>query len=584
MNPLMLALAPGAAAAGAALLLRRWKKGFYGYHPLHLLLLWVLPFAGGGFHGMVNGIVCVLLALFLVRTAGRSGGLNLYLNWSAVGVASVALGFLVTPVWAADRGMALFGTGRGLALLLAMAALMQLPREENRRGLELLPITGAVMTGCGIVLLCVPGTADWVSVNGRLSGFLQYPNTFAVLLLAGLAWNGTKSSQSPVDLLVEMMLMLGVVLSGSRTAFVLLLFLVAVMLIRNREWRRRGWLMAAFVVALGGAAVLSWLGLLTGGDRLNTISLSSGTFLARLLYFRDALGLIASHPFGLGYWGYRAVQGAVQTGRYAVTFVHNGLLQLLLDVGWIPAGLIAAALLRVCLRKGTDSRNRLMLLVVLGHCMLDFDLQFLCIWMILLLGMELHAGTSRSVRIGWKPLTVLCGVMAAVCLWLGTGEALYQLGSVDGCLTVTPFHTEALEYTLTELEEPEELESTALRILDWKPSSSIAHSAMANVCLSRGDVAGMIENKQLAIASSRYTVGEYCDYIAKLYAVYGMYVQAQDHASAEYCAKLLGEVPEMLQQVEESTSELAWLTGEDPSMKLPVEYEQLLAYFASAES
>jgi hypothetical protein len=136
-----------------------------------------------------------------------------------------------------------------------------------------------------------------------------------------------------------------------------------------------------------------------------------------------------------------------------------------------------------------------------------------------------------------------------------------------------------LEHTLPDITDPEELEETAGQILALNSQSSIAHSAMANARLSRGDVAGMIESKRQAIACSRYSAEEYCDYIYKLYSVYAAYAKAGDQASAEYCAELLSQVPEMIREVEQSSSKLAYLTGEDPVIELPEEYRQLLALF-----
>ena len=121
-------------------------------------------------------------------------------------------------------------------------------------------------------------------------------------------------------------------------------------------------------VAAGSAGIL---------ERFTNISFGASTFLGRILYVQDALPLILKHPFGLGYYGYYFIQQSVQTGVYTVVNAHNELIQILLDAGVIPAVFMGAAVLRSVFTKRTQSRNRIVLSIMILHSLFDYDFQFL---------------------------------------------------------------------------------------------------------------------------------------------------------------------------------------------------------------
>lgn len=566
-----------AGGAGAALLIR-WLLEKRNMHIPGVLvyLTFVLPFAAGGFHSYVAMITVWILVLDLLRQVRRNRKFRFVFAFPSEAVIFLVLCYCVSPLWAADRGMAAFGVVRYLPLVLYMLVLMQYSPEERKNALLLLPWCGAAMTMVTCLLLPIPAMQPHITVNGRLAGFFQYPNTFAAFLLAGLVLSQTKENRQKLDFLGDAVLIFGIVLSGSRTVFVLLLAALAGIL-----WLRRSKkLVLSLGITLGAGLLLallaSQLGLLRNADRFTAISTSSGSFLVRLLYFKDALPVIARHPFGIGYLGYRAMEGTFQTGRYGVSFIHNGLLQMLLDVGWAPSVMMAALFLKTMLSKKTAPGNRLLLFVLLGHCMMDFDLQFFAFWVVLLTVLDFESG---SVHYAKKKKTLgmgLCAVILCVCTWLGTGDLLHSLGKNDLCLKVTPFHTDALVTALQTTADPEELDDLADRVLKNNPTHALAYSAKANAAFARGRVVEMMQYKEQAIRCARYSTEEYVDYYEKLYAVYLRYQELGDSTSAAYCMEKLRTIPELMARVSEGTDPLARLTGEDQTLRLPEAYLQML--------
>lgn len=383
-----------AAAVVALLLMAILKKNIPSLQPVIFWLLFVLPFAVGGFYTWTAVPVSGVLLFALWQKVQANGKLSFSLNISSAALIAVFAGFCLTSLWAADKGMAVFGFVRFFPVLLFAVLLMQLSSEEKDTVLAPIPLAGAIMTVSSFLLQLIPALNPAFTVNGRLAGFFEYPNVFAAFLLAGLMLQGTRENRSITDIIVDTILIIGVIISGSRTAFILMIGAFIYLFAVRRKLSVLLQHIGALAVGLVVSHFLSEYGVMDNADRYTTISPTSGTFLVRLLYYKDALLQILKHPFGVGYMGYYAMEPSFQTGRYAVAYVHNGLLQLMLDVGWIPALLMAAAFVKAIFSKTTSAAARGVLLVVLAHCMLDFDLQYLAMWLILVACLPVSEGKT----------------------------------------------------------------------------------------------------------------------------------------------------------------------------------------------
>ena len=123
---------------------------------------------------------------------------------------------------------------------------------------------------------------------------------------------------------------------------------------------------------IGGGAVLILLYCALSGQmdilsRFLKISLNQSTFIGRLLYAQDAFPTILKTPFGTGYMGYYFIQQSIQSGVYGIMFIHNDLLQILLDVGWIPFIVFVTAIVLSLLNRNTPLRYKLILLTITAH-------------------------------------------------------------------------------------------------------------------------------------------------------------------------------------------------------------------------
>ena len=528
------------------------------------------PFVFGLFFPWASAVVSLILTALLCLLV-RSGTLHLTRSIPFLTAAAIVVFHLGGIIWGVDRGMAPVGAVQFLPLPLFVLLLEQFALEQRMCLLRRTPYVASAMVVLSFVLGIIVPVDGWFFVAGRQAGFFQYPNTYAVYLLfaAVLVLFGSPLLFGRIPWLA--ILMLGIVLSGSRTAFVLLLAVLLVFLFREKaSGDRLCVLVLGFLVLLGSVFYVLLSGERSGIGRFLTISLSSSEFLGRLLYAQDALPVILKHPLGLGYTGYRWLQGSFQTGVYSVQHVHNELLQLLLDVGWIPTGLFLWALWKsLCSPVGGFCR-KMLLAVLLLHSLLDFDTQFVSIALFRFLVMNTEVKATKPIR---KPLiAVLPLILSSVLsIWIGTSSILHYLGNSSVALRIDPVYTDALVSLLSD-SSAAETDLLADRILALNSSVSFAYDAKAQNAFSAGDVVAFVSRKQEAIRLSRYQLQEYLDYFDMLRITYERLLKRNDLAGAARCLEEIRQIPGMLEEVKAQTSPLGWRIRDLPSLELPPDY------------
>ena len=296
-------------------------------------LMFFTPFLFGGYHIWTSALFVVLLSVYLILFSLKSK-VNISLTLASLMLLPVS--YLVTSLWAVDSSTALYGFVKFLPVALFGFAVAPLKKEDKEKITDVIPYSAVAMGILSYALSFVPDLSESLLVAERLGGFFQYPNSFACFCLIGIPILLLKEKVTYKNWLVSALLIGIILLTGSRTVFVLLVFVAAAVLLKiNRKYRIR------LIALLGGALVLSVIIVFVTDSvqtvgRFLTISLESSTLLGRLLYYKDALPVILKKPFGLGYYGYYFSQGSFQTGVYSVAFIHNELLQMLLDIGWLP--------------------------------------------------------------------------------------------------------------------------------------------------------------------------------------------------------------------------------------------------------
>ena len=140
-------------------------------------ILAVMPFLLGGFFEWTCCLLSLLLLVLLVYKLRQSKTLRVSLGLSGVAMAALPLCYLLTVLWAQDRGMSLPGFFKFLPLGLFVLLFLQEEPEQRDAALEVLPWSGAVMTLLGLPLSYLPVMDGHLLVAGRQAGFFEYPNT-----------------------------------------------------------------------------------------------------------------------------------------------------------------------------------------------------------------------------------------------------------------------------------------------------------------------------------------------------------------------------------------------------------------------
>lgn len=518
------------------------------------LFLMVGISAVGLFHEYLSAAFSLLLCAGIIWLVIKNGEFKYKINLVGISLSVMLIFHLLSPIWAVDSGMSFLGFFKFLPVFLFIV----LMRQEGASADEVLaplPYFGAVATAVSAIFMNIPFSERYFSVAGRLAGTVQYPNTWAIFCLVCIiiALGGEKVTVWQAA--SSIVLLFGVFYTGSRTVFILTALTAVILFFRIKSWKIK---LSFIGLGLVGVIVFSLYVLISNDtyiiDRLMSISFKESTFVGRILYWQDALPQILKRPFGMGYMGYYFSQETFQSGKYYVMYAHNDLIQLLLDVGWIPALLFVAAFVKSLFSKMSFGRKAA-LIVFTFHVLFDFDLQFASMFIVYCLLLDCEGGKEKSV----KSTLIACisfGVLAIVSLYFSVATALHYYGKEEASLKMYGTNTMAQMNLLVETDDIEEANRIADDILKHNDCLAICYNAKSRYAYSKGNFADMMIYKRQALERRRYTIAEYEDYCNMLAVGYSLYVKAGDMASANVCKNELISVPDMIQSALDSVSPL----------------------------
>lgn len=538
----------------------------------------IVGILGGGYYVSVSAVTGIVLTGVLFYRMYVKKRITAAWDLNMAAFAVLVFGYLLSCLWAVDSGMALMGVVKFLPLLLFYVLVSGLT-DEREKMIASLPMLGCLMTAFSFVMMQFEVFEQWVSVAGRLSGFFQYPNTYALFMLICLIlvmWRFDYKKIDWLDIVYGVAAVFGIIMSGSRTVFVL----TAVAVIWVFAAKSSGKKVIISVLA-AGAVVAVILAVAAGSagilERFTNISFGASTFLGRILYVQDALPLILKHPFGLGYYGYYFIQQSVQTGVYTVVNAHNELIQILLDVGVIPAVFMGAAVLRSVFTKRTTDRNRIVLVILILHSLFDYDFQFMAMGFVLILFLDMRNIKTQKVPVLTGTVVGLTGAAAAgLSIMCGVSDVCYTSGNYKAAEKVYSGNTMAQLALLTKADKAEEMKAIAEKVIVDNQSVSLPYSALAQAAFADGDVEQFTEYKLKAIELAPYQYEEYENYLEVLVYCNDLYHQMGDKDGVRFCVEKAEEIPKMLEQVKENTSALGWKIVDRPQVTLSHENLEII--------
>lgn len=536
-------------------------------------LLLVMLVLAGCFHEYIACAAAAVIACVLLVQVSRKKQLLVRVNLTAGAVLLTVLGYVFTLIYAVDRGMALTGVFKVLPVLLFALLVMQ-EEGEGARVLQRLPDYALVLGVLSFLAQFLPGVDGYFVVAGRLAGFFQYPNTFAIFLLVGEVLLWKKKAWKWYDLLHGLCLLILLLMTGSRTVFVLAVAANLVLLFWKMGKKGRIVLgMAVAAVVLTVILCLPMLQALPVLGRYFTISVLESTFVGRLLYVYDALPLIFRHPFGLGYMGHYYLQQSIQSGVYSIKYIHNDFLQLALDIGWIPCLVMIGAVVGALVDKGGGMGHKIALAALAAHCLFDFNLQFsavFCVFVLLL-------GVDGGKRVTLRPPVALAvggfGVVGLVCAYFCVALGLPYWGQSQMADAMYGLNTQNQIQLLVEEQDLAKRTEIANEILRHNEYVVIAYSAKAQYAYAQGNFQDLIQYKNRILDLAPFGYEEYEEYCYMLAQGIYLYEQNGDMESAKICAQELMETRERLHQLDQKLSPLGKLIVDQPTTELPEDLE-----------
>lgn len=372
--------------------------------------------------------------------------------------------------------------------------------------------------------------------------------------------------------ILALLLLFGILASGSRTALVILVILIATLIYR-RNTRKRMVYVTVLCAGIGITAVGTALACGLADNIVNVMNTSLSTFYGRLLYVQDAIQLVPMNPLGLGAWGYFFTQGQIQTGVYAVQYVHNDFLQLFLDAGWIAGIALIVAIVRTLKSKQMPQVFKTILVFMSIFMLFDFHLQYLSIFIMVMLCLNYDAKDERQVTIKIsKALQAIVMITVVINVYMGVALALKYFNQDEAYMQMYPYDTEIKLEQLESAQTLEESNAIAEDILKYNDSVSVVYGAKAEYAYSEYDFQAVSEYKLEEIRLSPYTRGNYRELIDMMNVGMLMYEEIGDTVSALYCESIIVSVPVMLEELEENTSYLGTMIDASPYLALSDEY------------
>lgn len=304
--------------------------------------------------------------------------------------------------------------------------------------------------------------------------------------------------------------------------------------------------------------------------RFFTVSLMSETFLERLLCMKDGFRLLITHPFGLGYLGYYYMEPGIQTGAYSVRYVHNDVLQMALDIGIIPAIIFLGSLANGIFRRGREFEKRLAVAVIGVHCLLEFDLEFISVWFLLLLLTDCYRGREVNIAAGGKLAfyKVIAVVLSLTGLYVGIAMLPRYFGHTETAAAILPFYTEAKKDILFQETDGIRAKKLAEDLLEQNAYIAETYDVLAAAAYQRGDWREMAKCRKELLRCRRYDTKGYENSVIMLsHAIENVGKTGEKELGKELMQEVL-EVEKMIEETKKKTDPAAYRLHTKPDFEL----------------
>lgn len=366
----------------------------------------------------------------------------------------------------------------GYTIYLNMIIYYIIYSKINKESTNVLRDIVYIVAGLCVIFIIIQGLYN----NIRIYGNIGYANSYALLLFVAYFFNILREKDKFVDI-IEIVLVIGILYTGSRTTLILLLGSYIFRLIQKDEkfnlqnpifafiiyyvcsllnlkallvvpiiiyvyWQIKNIKINKFIII--ALAIMS-VGIFTLGssnttDRLKNISLKNASLQERFVYYEDSLKSIKNKPMGEGINTFKYKSYKDSSAFYDVKYIHNSIIQIAYDIGVIGSIIFIIILIfsvTLLIRNRGNKLVILLFLFIIIHSLLDFDMAYGTFGIILVMLVSLYGEGGKDTIKFSKFLSIpIITVLAFVSLYEGTlylGNAMLvnnkNKGS-DTCLNI----------------------------------------------------------------------------------------------------------------------------------------------------
>ena len=274
--------------------------------------------------------------------------------------------------------------------------------------------------------------------NLRIYGNVSYANTYALILLIGIYLN-TLLSDSKFKNIIEIIFIIGIFATGSRTTIVYLMLYIILRSFINKSISIKETILNLslsvisfilidnyieivlftfpillilakwvynkkvnkFVIII--PIILSGIVLITTPNyiinRLSNMSLTQGTLQERFIIFEDTIKCIINRPMGYGINTYESSILANQSAFYVIKYPHNSILQVGFESGIISIIVLLALFImaaKLLFKDNKFKEGTIIFSIIFLHSLLDFDFSFVLVIALWMLVLAINEGNKES--------------------------------------------------------------------------------------------------------------------------------------------------------------------------------------------
>lgn len=544
-----------------------------------MYLLTIFPFLKGINELHVTFIFDIVLLCLLIYKINKNKMFVFTKDIKFVFILLWSFSYLLTTFWSIDTEFALLGFLKFFTVPIFLILLMQykFTSEQKDKWFDGIAKIGAIMV---IIILLVSlfdkivtGEFNIFFHKNRLSGFFGYANSFALFLLIGIIITGFKENIKLVDFLVMNLLLVGIILTNSRGVMVFTAIAYLLILVFNSKSRKKNFINLGVMAVIGLTAVFvmdKGFGII---NRLSSISIYSGEWILRVLYYKDAFTVICSNVFGHGYMAWWYMQKGFQTGVYDTQFVHNGLLQVALDAGVIAALLIVVTFVIGFFDKKVKAIDRVLMLIILGHSLMDFNMEFLAITLVLFMTLEFsNKFEIRKLTLIKTSAICLCGIY----IFFGIVETANEFGQYEFSNKLFPTSV-ALSKEIEQTRDFAKMVKKAEVLYEKNKYFLNASTVLSQKEQMVGNFDNAYEHELWIIQNRKYKDDSYIKYVAFLEKVIKYYYAMQDYDNMNLYINRLFEVENMINETRENSDKLAYKIYMPEKIKTYIEQMKIFA-------